>query len=62
VFLVALAKSGAVAGQLSCDVRRQRRRGHDGIGAVALVPVEAEHYSGRQAGGERLPALLLAGQ
>jgi hypothetical protein len=94
---VALAKSGAVVGQLSCDVevasvpsrlldhlqddpaqiadlasrvtrmpalrrRLQRRRRHDGIGALALIPVEAEHYLGRQAGGERFPALLLAGQ
>ena len=78
---VALAKSGAVVGKLSCDVevasvpavssnmskmtqrrsqtspaghrvpatqrRRQRRRSHDGIGALTLVPVEAEHDVGR---------------
>jgi hypothetical protein len=42
--------------------RRQRRRRHDGISALALIPVEAEHHVGRQAGGERFPALLLAGQ
>ena len=42
--------------------RRQRRRRHDGIGSLALILVEAEHYVGRQAGGQRFPALLLAGQ
>jgi hypothetical protein len=40
---------------------RQRRRDHDRIGALALIPVEAEHYFGRQARGEWFAALLLAG-
>lgn len=55
VFLVALAKSGAVVGQLSCDVEVAGMPGclldhaqdDPAQVALALVPVEAEHYSGR---------------